>query len=56
MFLQDIDSLLKSGEVPDLYAVDERQEIVEVRRFKLVLGRVLAYCGHSSYGIFIGLL
>jgi dynein heavy chain len=30
-FLQDIDSLLKSGEVSNLYAVDEQQEIVNVR-------------------------
>lgn len=42
VFLQDIDSLLKSGEVPNLYAVDERQEIVEVRHLRLVSGRVLA--------------
>jgi len=42
VFLQDIDSLLKSGEVPNLYAVDEQQEIVEVRHFRLVSGRVLA--------------
>ena len=38
MFLQDIDSLLKSGEVPDLYGV----EIVEVRHLRLVLGIALA--------------
>jgi hypothetical protein len=31
VFLQDIDSLLNSGEVPNLYAVDEQQEILEVR-------------------------
>jgi len=42
MFLQDIDTLLKSGEVPNLYAVDERQEIVEVRHFRLVSRKVLA--------------
>jgi dynein heavy chain len=30
MFLQDIDLLLNSGEVPNLYAVDEQQEILEV--------------------------
>ena len=42
MFLQDIDSLLKSGDVPDLYGVDERQEIVEVRHLRLVLGIALA--------------
>ncbi|XP_076341069.1 dynein axonemal heavy chain 12-like [Tachypleus tridentatus] len=30
VFLEDIDSLLNSGEVPNLYAIDERQEIIEV--------------------------
>lgn len=30
VFLQDIDSLLNSGEVPNLYAVEEQQEILEV--------------------------
>ncbi|XP_022244308.1 dynein heavy chain 7, axonemal-like [Limulus polyphemus] len=29
VFLEDIDSLLNSGEVPNLYAIDERQEIIE---------------------------
>lgn len=31
-FLQDIDSLLNSGEVPNLYAIDEKQEILELVR------------------------
>jgi len=42
VFLQDIDSLLKCGEVPNLHAVDERQEIVEVRHLRPVSGRLLA--------------
>lgn len=29
MFLNDIDSLLNSGEVPNLFTVEERQEIIE---------------------------
>ena len=29
-FLEDIDSLLNSGEVPNLYTMDEKAEIVEV--------------------------
>jgi dynein heavy chain len=37
VFLQDIDSLLNSGEVPNLYAVDEQQEILEVRLLRLIL-------------------
>ncbi|XP_021930622.1 dynein heavy chain 12, axonemal isoform X3 [Zootermopsis nevadensis] len=32
VFLQDIDSLLNSGEVPNLYAVEEQQEILELVR------------------------
>ena len=29
-FLEDIDNLLNTGEVPNLYAVDEKQELLEV--------------------------
>lgn len=29
-FLQDIDALLNSGEVPNLFALDEQQNILEV--------------------------
>ncbi|KAE8738437.1 hypothetical protein FOCC_FOCC016088 [Frankliniella occidentalis] len=32
VFLQDIDSLLNSGEVPNIFAVDEKQEILELVR------------------------
>ncbi|XP_044742040.1 dynein axonemal heavy chain 12 [Chrysoperla carnea] len=31
-FLQDIDGLLNSGEVPNIYAIDEKQEILELTR------------------------
>ena len=30
-FLEDIDSLLNTGEVPQLFAADEKAEIMEVR-------------------------
>jgi dynein heavy chain, axonemal len=30
-FLEDIDSLLNSGEVPNLFNADEKVEIMEVR-------------------------
>lgn len=30
-FLEDIDSVLNTGEVPNLFAVDEKQEIMEVK-------------------------
>ena len=33
-FLQDIDSLLNSGLVPNLFSVEEKQEIIEVNRLK----------------------
>lgn len=29
-FLQDVDALLNSGEVPNLFALDEQQNILEV--------------------------
>lgn len=31
-FLEDIDSLLNSGEVPNLFPIDEKQDIIEVRK------------------------
>lgn len=36
-FLEDIDNLLNTGEVPNLYAVDEKQELLEVSEFKVHL-------------------
>ena len=30
-FLEDVDSLLNTGEVPNLFAVDEKAELIEVR-------------------------
>lgn len=29
-FLEDVDSVLNTGEVPNLFAIDEKQEIMEV--------------------------
>lgn len=29
-FLEDVDSVLNAGEVPNLFAADEKQEIIEV--------------------------
>lgn len=29
-FLEDVDSVLNTGEVPNIFAVDEKQEIMEV--------------------------
>lgn len=36
-FLQDIDSLLNSGEVPNIYAIDEQQEILEVSNISIAI-------------------
>lgn len=35
-FLEDVDSVLNTGEVPNLFAVDEKQEIMEVNMFECV--------------------
>ena len=35
-FLEDIDSLLNTGEVPNLFAVDEKAELVEVSSYSKV--------------------
>ena len=32
-FLEDVDSLLNTGEVPNLFAVDEKAELIEVTDF-----------------------
>ena len=32
LFLQDIDALLNSGEVPNIFPIDEKQEILELVR------------------------
>ena len=32
-FLEDVDGLLNAGEVPNLFAIDEKQEIVEVNHY-----------------------
>lgn len=35
-FLEDVDSVLNTGEVPNLFAVDEKQEIMEVNMHECV--------------------
>lgn len=32
-FLEDVDSMLNTGEVANLFAVDEKQELMEVGNF-----------------------
>lgn len=55
VFLQDIDSLLNSGEVPNLYAVDEQQEILEVRFLRLCLKMRLSriYSSNVNFILFL---
>ena len=36
-FLEDIDSVLNTGEVPNIFAADEKQEVMEVNAFQRVL-------------------
>ena len=36
-FLEDIDSVLNTGEVPNIFAADEKQEVMEVNAFQGVL-------------------
>jgi len=36
-FLEDVDGLLNAGEVPNLFALDERAEIIEVVKYRVVL-------------------
>lgn len=36
-FLEDVDSVLNTGEVPNLFAIDEKQEIMEVGCHELCL-------------------
>ena len=38
-FLEDIDNLLNTGEVPNLFAADEKAEIMEVGILILVIDR-----------------
>ena len=36
-FLEDIDSVLNTGEVPNIFAADEKQEVMKVNAFQGVL-------------------
>ena len=44
-FLEDIDSLLNTGEVPNLFATDEKAEIMEVRirELNILYGSILPF-------------
>lgn len=36
-FLEDVDSVLNTGEVPNLFAADEKQEVMEVFPYNISL-------------------
>ena len=36
-FLEDVDGLLNAGEVPNLFALDERAEIIEVLQYRVII-------------------
>lgn len=48
-FLEDVDSVLNTGEVPNLFAIDEKQEIMEVGCHK-----VYVYPYKAVYALYIG--
>ena len=43
-FLEDIDSLLNSGEVPNIFAADEKSEIMEVREICIYTEKIFLEC------------
>ncbi len=47
-FLEDVDRVLNTGEVPNLFAVDEKQEIMEVGCHDKK-SNVYRYKGHIYY-------
>lgn len=53
-FLEDVDSVLNTGEVPNLFAVDEKQEIMEVgcyRSFRHTIFYFVQRCPSFSLNI-----
>ena len=46
-FLEDVDSLLNTGEVPNLFAVDEKAELIEVS--EIVLEWLSSYGSVGSF-------
>ena len=53
-FLEDINNILNAGEVPNLYAMDEKQELFELIRadFK-ASGKILDGTPTQQFGIFV---
>jgi len=50
-FLEDVDSVLNTGEVPNLFAVDEKQEIMEVSGPRLIKGPCSFMCNESAVSL-----
>ena len=49
-FLEDVDSVLNTGEVPNLFSIDEKQEIMEVSFHNV------KQCIPSAGGLYMGLI
>ena len=46
-FLEDVDGLLNAGEVPNLFAIDEKQDIIEVNYYDVILYTMTSSSHHS---------
>ena len=52
-FLEDVDGLLNAGEVPNLFELDEKQEILEVEHVAHMCNIIMCMCwytGHATPG------
>lgn len=50
-FLEDIDSVLNTGEVPNIFAADEKQEVMEVRAFGGILCPAQEFSYHKHFAL-----
>lgn len=55
-FLEDVDSLLNTGEVPNLFAVDEKAELIEVMCYRIREYVILKLLGTFYKEIFLSAL
>lgn len=51
-FLEDIDSVLNTGEVPNIFAADEKQEVMEVNAFGGVLLSAQEFSCLETFSLF----
>lgn len=50
-FLEDIDSVLNTGEVPNIFAADEKQEVMEVSALREVLLSAQEFSYHKYFAL-----